>query len=124
MDIKLNIKLRAYTRGIIPDTSNFIQEAPDDGEAYVRMNKSWVNIKDIITDQIIEVAENSGLTLTQKEENSNTYILSTNEVVCEDLPNVLQENVTYYIPDDVLNVNNVDDSDDINENGNDLNQFE
>lgn len=36
--IKLNVKLRAYTKGIIPNSKEFIKDAPADGKTYVRQD--------------------------------------------------------------------------------------
>jgi hypothetical protein len=37
--INLKVKLSAYTKGIIPDYSNFVTEAPNDGKIYARKDK-------------------------------------------------------------------------------------
>lgn len=38
-DIKLNVKLSAYSKGVIPDVSEYIKEAPEDGKLYARKDK-------------------------------------------------------------------------------------
>ncbi|WP_300924521.1 hypothetical protein [uncultured Clostridium sp.] len=36
--VKLNVKLQAYTKGIIPDVSKFIEDTPLDNKVYGRFN--------------------------------------------------------------------------------------
>lgn len=44
--VKLNVKLQAYTKGIIPDVSKFIEDAPIDDKIYGRYNGEWHEIID------------------------------------------------------------------------------
>lgn len=45
--VKLNVKLQAYTKGIIPDVSKFIEDAPIDNMVYGRLNGEWVELSDL-----------------------------------------------------------------------------
>lgn len=100
-NIKLNVKLSAYAKGTIPikvsDLDNdldFIPDAPNDGNSYLRKDKDWVNSKDVITDQIIEVDEGSGLDLTKVRD--ETYKLSIKQKVINNISQVTQEDTIYY----------------------------
>ena len=44
-DIKLKVKLAAYSKGVIPDVSKYIEEAPEDGNLYARKDKQWESIE-------------------------------------------------------------------------------
>lgn len=59
--IKLKVKLRAYTRGVIPDVSKFIEDAPQDGILYGRRDGQWLNIDDVLENNIVLVDPGSGL---------------------------------------------------------------
>ena len=95
MNIKFNVKLSAYTRGIIPDVSEFIKDAPADGKIYGRKDNNWVNIKDQILDQQIIVEKGSGLNLTQLE--GNKQALSIRQQILNKLPDIFEDDTTYYI---------------------------
>ena len=38
-DIKLNVKLSAYSKGVMPNVSNYLTEAPEDGKLYARKDR-------------------------------------------------------------------------------------
>lgn len=48
--VRLRAKLTAYTKGIIPDVSKYIIEAPDDDKFYGRKNGAWESISDAINE--------------------------------------------------------------------------
>lgn len=96
-NIKLNIKLSAYTKGIIPDFSNFIDEAPDDGEIYGRKDKEWVNIDENLQTQEIIVEQGSGLNLEHVEGEMDSLSIRQEIIYPDELPNELAEDTTYYI---------------------------
>ena len=52
-DIKLNVKLSAYSKGVMPNVSNYLTEAPEDGKLYARKDRQWesIEIPEIITDE-------------------------------------------------------------------------
>ena len=60
-DIKLNVKLSAYSKGVIPNISNYLTEAPEDGKLYARKDKQWesINISEL------ETAEDSNIIITK-----------------------------------------------------------
>lgn len=60
-DIKLNAKLSAYSKGVIPNVSNYLTEAPEDGKLYARKDKQWESI-DISE---LETAEDSNIIITK-----------------------------------------------------------
>ncbi len=45
--VKLNVKLQAYTKGIIPDVSKFIEDTPLDNKVYGRFNNEWIELTDL-----------------------------------------------------------------------------
>lgn len=68
-DIKLNIKLSAYSKGVIPDVSKFIEDAPMDGNTYGRVDGKWY-LLDIPTQaDSISTTENSGINIDRNEYN-------------------------------------------------------
>lgn len=60
-DIKLKVKLAAYSKGVIPDVSKYIEEAPEDGNLYARKDKQWESIE--IPE--LETAEDSNIIITK-----------------------------------------------------------
>lgn len=60
-DIKLNVKLSAYSKGVIPNVSNYLTEAPEDGKLYARKDKQWESIE--IPE--LETAEDSNIIITK-----------------------------------------------------------
>jgi hypothetical protein len=58
---KLNVKLSAYTKGFIPDVSEFIKDAPKDGVLWGRQDGEWVNVDDVLQNNIVLVDEDSSI---------------------------------------------------------------
>lgn len=100
--INLKVKLSAYTKGIIPDYSNFVTEAPNDGKIYARKDKEWVDIKDEYQGYKVVVGENSGLDI--KHIDNATDELSIRQWVGleSELPSILESDKTYYTIDNTL----------------------
>lgn len=97
-DIQIKVKLRAYTKGIIPDVSEFIKDAPLDGNTYGRQDGKWINIKDAFSQKDIELAENSGLNLDYDSSNYQyTLGIRKYEINESELPNILEADTTYYV---------------------------
>lgn len=103
-NIKLKVKLSAYTKGIIPvkisqleNDLDFITEAPDDGITYLRGNKTWIPLSEIVKDQTIILDDNSGLNL--RDLGNNLYALSVRQKVINTLDQVIEEDTTYYLDD-------------------------
>ena len=45
--IRLHAKLHAYSKGVIPDVSNFIDDAPQDNVVYARLNGQWIPLTNL-----------------------------------------------------------------------------
>ena len=73
-DIKLKIKLSAYTKGILPDTSDFVIDTPQDDKVYGRKNRQWVDLTHELDKTRLMTDENSGIKLEQPE--IDTYKIS------------------------------------------------
>lgn len=103
---KLNVKLSAYTKGIIPDVSEFIKDAPKDGNVYFRGDGEWIDaikrLKQDLPGSELVLPENSGLIKTII--NEDTYTLAIRQWIgqAKDL-NELEEDTTYYIYDNSPN---------------------
>lgn len=93
-DIKLNIKLSAYSKGVIPDVSNYLTEAPEDGKLYGRKDKQWEVIPNQLTNILTD--ENSGIKIDYNED--NTINISAKQFTGkEDEIAEFQNDYTYYI---------------------------
>lgn len=113
MDIKIKAKLKAYTKGILPtkvsdllNDLDFISDVKNDGNVYVRKFGEWIEANNALKNEIIRVAENSGLNLVYNPED-NSYTLSIRK---EDLTqtefellNQLQSDTTYYVAEQTAN---------------------
>lgn len=101
-NLQLKVTLSAYTKGVIPDTSQFLTDAPDDGNIYGRQNNEWVEINQVAGDNLI-LSDNSGLILNRE---GNTVELSIdNQFLTEDeFKNLSQvdPNAIYYIKEDPI----------------------
>lgn len=105
-DIKLKIKLSAYTKGVLPtkvsdltNDINLISEAPKDGAVYARKNNEWVDLG-IELDKVRVIAdEDSGIIVEQPE--FDTFKIKLNEWKghAKDLPEQLDPGCTYYVID-------------------------
>lgn len=93
-NIKLNVKLKAYSKGVIPNVNNFIEDAPEDDILYGRRNREWVKIYDPID---IKTLDNSGIEL---EKIDNIYNIKVKQET-NTLNNIneYKEDYTYYIID-------------------------
>lgn len=101
--IHIQAKLRAYTKGIIPDVSDFITDAPKDGSVYARKDGQWVDIDEALNLTTVSTFEGSGLNVTAV---GNDYVISERkeDITQLDLPKVLQPDTTYFVMD--LTANN------------------
>lgn len=106
MDIKIKAKLKAYTKGIIPDVSKFVEEAPVNGKLYARRDAKWEDISEALLDTAIELEDNSGLHYSY-DAHTHTYTLGVNK---EDLTqtqfegiDVLAPDTVYYVEDQTAN---------------------
>ena len=107
MDIKIKAKLNAYTKGIIPDVSEFIKDVKDDGNVYVRKYGEWVEANNALKNEIIRVAENSGLNLVyDATDNSYTLSIRKEELTQTEFEELtqLESDTTYYVEEQTANV--------------------
>ena len=102
-NIKLNVKVRAYSKGIVPtkiseldNDLDFIADAPSDGKLYARLDKEWKDIKAELLDQEIIVDNNSGIELVHIK-GTNKDLLKLKEVVTNIPPDTYKDDTTYYI---------------------------
>ena len=106
MNIKLNVKLSAYTKGIFPDTSKFITDAQGsidhDDRLYGRKNDEWVDIKNEFLDQEIIVEEGSGLNLIKLEGNKSS--LSIRQKIIKNKNLIIEEDTTYYLTENTPDI--------------------
>lgn len=100
--VVLKTKLTAYTRGIIPDVSNFIEDAPKDDFIYGRVNGTWENISKAANANKVLIDKNSGLNREALDEDDSFIKLSVRkwEGWEHDLPEKLEEDTVYYAIDD------------------------
>lgn len=90
-DIKLKVKLAAYSKGVIPDVSKYIEEAPEDGNLYARKDKQWESIE-------IPEVQSTSLIITK---DGATYNLETKEYAGpESGVTEWKEGWTYFITED------------------------
>lgn len=96
MDLKLKVKLKAYTKAMIPDVSKFIEDAPKDNKVYGRKDGDWVNIdSSLVKTRILPRDNNSGLDI---EPVGDDYLIGIRkwEGKSSDIPNNLEPDTTYY----------------------------
>lgn len=95
-NIKIKVKLSAYTKGALPDISNLIPDTPDDNKIYARKNNTWVDINDELdkTDLITDLASGVELELV----GPSTYRIAQKkwEGYIDELPEELEEGTIYY----------------------------
>lgn len=94
--INLQVTLSAYTKGIIPDVSGFITDAPADGNIYGRQNNEWVDINIDYHGFQIQLEQNSGLILNQLDPTTVTLAVNQWFGYINNLPNVLDNETIYY----------------------------
>lgn len=93
-NIKIKVKLTAYTKGIIPDISNLVVEAPADDKLYARKNKEWESFE-IPT---ISTPEDSNILLTK---DGADYNIKTKEFTGRESDiTEWKDGYTYYIIED------------------------
>lgn len=92
MDIKLKVKLSAYSKLPILDYINDVPKSTED-KIYGRKNGQWVELEDIGTSDII-VEEGSGLDLIEKDEHHRS--LSVRQYLGIE-PEIFEDDTTYYI---------------------------
>lgn len=54
--IRLRARLQAYSKGVIPDVSKFIDDAPQDNIVYARLNNQWApltNLDDVLKESYL-----------------------------------------------------------------------
>ena len=101
-NIPIKVKLHAYTKGILPDLSDYIKDVPDDGEVYVRKYKEWIVATKALEKTKVKVKDNSGLGIAYEVE-TDTYTLWVKK---EDLTQTEFENLTQYEEDTTYYVEN------------------
>lgn len=80
---KLHVKLRAYTRGVIPEIPDYSQfvtkdeliDAPSDDNVYGRKNGEWVEIEANLANKVI-IEDGSGLNKENLDEDGYLIKLS------------------------------------------------
>ena len=103
-NIKLKVKLGAYTKGIIPKLpSDLVRDVPNDGKEYVRKYDQWVELDLLRSGQMVKLAPDSGLNLieVQSEDAFKVYELSIRQKTlrAKDLT-LIEPDTTYYVIDD------------------------
>ena len=99
-NIKLKVKLGAYTKGTIPKLpDNLVKDVPNDGKEYVRKYGEWVELSSLDLGQIIRLPEDSGLNLIEKIiDGKSIYELSIRQKVIKETEFRDAENdTTYYL---------------------------
>lgn len=98
---KLDVKLSAYTKGMIPDVSKFMTDAPHDGVFYGRMDGEWKDITQFIDGNVVLTDEGSGLNVEKVSESTNVVKISARQWqgLLSELPNQLDSDTTYYAYD-------------------------
>lgn len=103
-DIKLKVKLSAYTKGVIPtklsqleNDENYITEAPKDEFAYARKDGKWLKLDSVEFGDNVGLLDKSGL-LLKKEGNKAWLGIDQKILNQEDFDQLtsLNENTTYY----------------------------
>lgn len=104
--IKLNVRLSAYTKGALPDLSQYLTDAQGsidkDDKVYARKNGEWVDIKTLDSDEQFIIAQpGSGLDLIQDEVELNNYYISIRQKTgkLSDIQH-FEDDTTYYILDE------------------------
>lgn len=110
-NIKLNVKLSAYTKGALPtppDLSNYLKDAEGsiehDGKVYARKNGDWVDIRTLDADnQYIIANKGSGIDLIEDDVKKDTYYISARqkEITEANFNNLtidsIEDDTTYYV---------------------------
>ena len=103
-DIKLKVKLSAYTKGVVPtklsqleNDENYITEAPKDEFAYARKDGKWLKLDSVEFGDNVGLLDKSGL-LLKKEGNKAWLGIDQKILNQEDFDQLtsLNENTTYY----------------------------
>ena len=105
-NIKIKVKLKAYTKGLIPtkvsqleNDEHYVKDLePNQTGFYVRRPGEWVNVEDSLIRTQLSTPENSGLNVIPDGYN---YILSVRkeDIKQTELPSQLQPDTTYYVLD-------------------------
>lgn len=99
-DIKLKVKLCAYTKGILPNNLIGDVDKEPEGHIYARSYGKWVDLGTTDIGQIIKLANNSGLNLIPTE-NPKEYKLSIRQEILDNLPTIFEDDTTYYIIENI-----------------------
>lgn len=99
--IKIKVNIRAYSNGVLPDVSKFIEDAPNDNNIYGRQDNKWVIIDGKSFGDEVELLDNSGLILNKE---GNVAYLGIDQYIGTSLPNTLDNNKTYYIDENTIDI--------------------
>ena len=98
--INLKVKLSAYTRGVLPTKLSQLQndiDAPLDGKLYGRKNGQWLDIDDVLENNIVLIDEDSGLDREQIDKSRIKLSIRKWEGKYEDLPTIFESDKVYYV---------------------------
>lgn len=97
-EIKLNCRLKAYTRGIY---SGYLTDAPKDDKLYARKNGQWEVVEQTTPVEHVKLAENGGLKFNEQEE----LLIKQWAGDSEDFEYIIvEDDTTYYIADNTPEV--------------------
>lgn len=98
--INLKVKLSAYTRGILPTKLSQLEndiDAPKDGRLYGRRDGAWLDIDDVLENNIVLIDEGSGLDRIQIDKSRIKLNIRKWEGKLKDLPSELENDKIYYV---------------------------
>lgn len=97
--INLKVKLSAYTKGVLPKKLSELEndiDAPIDDILYGRKNGEWVNIDDVLENNIVLIDEGSGLDRIEIDKTRIKLNVRKWEGKLKDLPDIIETDKTYY----------------------------
>ena len=98
--INLKVKLSAYTRGILPTKLSQLEndiDAPKDGRLYGRRDGQWLDIDDVLENNIVLIDEGSGLDRIEIDKSRIKLNVRKWEGKKENLPAKLENDKVYYV---------------------------
>lgn len=105
--INLKVKLSAYTRGILPTKLSQLEndiDAPKDGRLYGRRDAQWVDIDDVLENNIVLVDEGSGLDRIEIDKSRIKLNVRKWEGHIKNLPSTIEKDKVYYAYEDMPDI--------------------
>ena len=105
MDIKLKAKLCAYSKGVYPDTTKFVTQAPDDGKLYGRKTVDGVGEWEEIVDTTSEMSQ-AGEGIDVSKDGRYVTISARQKTLYRNDPELenIENDTTYYVIDNTPNI--------------------